>query len=104
LGVYGLVADLGNILPAIAFGIGLTFGYSFDTAGPRTVVEEDVRRHEHVRDADAPLTAEQQHAYAGPRDVDVRRDEVPARDVDADGYDDRPATTTTATTRERQED
>jgi hypothetical protein len=106
LGVYGLVADLGNILPAIAFGIGLTFGYSFDTAGPRTVVEEDVRRHEHVQDADAPLTAEQQHAYAGPRDVDVRRDEAPARDVDADadGYADRPATTRTATTRERQED
>ena len=31
LGIYGLVADLGNILPAIAFGIGLVFGLSFDT-------------------------------------------------------------------------
>jgi len=103
LGIYGLVADLGNILPAIAFGIGLTFGFSFDTAGPRTVVEEDVRR-EQVRDADAPLTAEQQHAYGGPRDVDVRRDDVPSRDVDRDGYVERPAPTTTTTTRERQED
>ena len=103
LGVYGLVADLGNILPAIAFGIGLTFGFSFDTAGPRTVVDEDVRR-EHVRDADAPLTAEQQHAYGGPREVDVRRDDVPSRDADGDGYTERPASATTTTTRERQED
>ena len=26
LGIYGFVADLGNVLPAIAFAIGLTFG------------------------------------------------------------------------------
>ena len=105
LGIYGLVADLGNILPAIAFGIGLTFGFSFDTAGRATVVEEDVGRA-HVRDADAPLTAEQQHAYAGPRDVDVRRrDEAAARDrdVDGDGYVDRSGATTTRR-RERPED
>jgi hypothetical protein len=60
LGIGGLVADLGNILPAIAFGLGLTFGLSFDTAGPRRavaardeVVERDVRT-----DADEPLTAD----------------------------------------------
>ena len=35
LGIYGAVADVGNILPAVAFGIGLVFGFSFDTAGPR---------------------------------------------------------------------
>ena len=60
-GIDGLVDDLGNILPAIAFGIGLAFGLSFDTSGPRRtvverregVVEEDLRR-----DADAPLTAD----------------------------------------------
>ena len=34
LSIFGVVNDLGNILPAIAFGIGLTFGLSFDTAGP----------------------------------------------------------------------
>ena len=33
LGIFGAVADLGNVLPAIAFGIGLVFGLSFDTAG-----------------------------------------------------------------------
>ena len=57
---HGIVADLGNILPAIAFGIGLTFGFVFDTAGPRPAVvpvEEETRIS---RDADEPLTAERQ--------------------------------------------
>jgi hypothetical protein len=84
LGVFGLVADLGNILPAIAFGIGLTFGFSFDTAGPRTEVVE-VGEHEDVRerplhDADEPLTAERSHephtASVGPAlDDEVRRED-----------------------------
>ena len=77
LGIYGLVQDLGNILPAVAFGIGLTFGFSFDTAGPRrAVVERDVERpvaapvpaatratttdQRVARDADEPLTAERE--------------------------------------------
>ena len=80
LGIFGLVADLGNILPAIAFGIGLTFGLSFDTAGPvREIVEE-----ERVRDADAPLTADR------------------SRDIDGDGDADRPVVATATT--ERQKD
>jgi hypothetical protein len=91
LGVDGAVADLGNILPAIAFGIGLTFGFSFDTAGPRTEVVE-VDEHEDVRqrpltDADEPLTAERgypapQTVTVGPAvadDDDVRREEWTAR-------------------------
>ena len=46
LGIYSAVADLGNILPAIAFGIGLVFGFSFDTAGRQreVVVPSEVRR------------------------------------------------------------
>jgi hypothetical protein len=96
LGVYGTVADLGNILPAIAFGIGLTFGLSFDTAGPRReVVEEDVR-HEQVRDADAPLTADRA-PYTAPATTTET-----SRDADSDGYVERPAVTTQ--TREREED
>ena len=83
LGIFGAVADLGNILPAIAFGIGLVFGLSFDTAGPRrAVVEEDVRRERDVpvastttdtrdgRAADEPLTAERGE-YAEPPTVRV---------------------------------
>lgn len=58
LGVFDLVADLGNILPALAFGIGLTFGLSFDTAGPRPVVEEHpgaVSRERPAPPATAPI-------------------------------------------------
>ncbi|HWL34480.1 MAG TPA: hypothetical protein VNP89_12835 [Gaiellaceae bacterium] len=98
LGIYGSVADLGNILPAIAFGIGLTFGLSFDTAGPRReVVEEEHVRHERVRDADAPLTADR-GAYPAP----VTTTDT-SREADGDGYVERPAVTTTPT-REREED
>ena len=90
LSIYGLVADVGNVLPAIAFGIGLTFGFSFDTAGPRreVVAEEHV-----VRDSDAPLTADRD--TPPPVAVGDTR-----RDADADGYPERTAVTTT----ERKED
>ena len=52
LGIFGPVADLGNILPAIGFGIGLVFGLSFDTAGPSREVVTD----EHVRATPVPVT------------------------------------------------
>jgi hypothetical protein len=84
LGIFGAVADLGNILPAIAFGMGLVFGLSFDTAGPqREVVADDVRRDTTVpvtpartddgrdtRAADEPLTADR-GPYADPPTVPV---------------------------------
>jgi hypothetical protein len=98
LSIYGAVADLGNILPAVAFGIGLTFGLSFDTAGPRReVIEEEQVRDERVRDADAPLTADRAVHPTPVTTADT------SRDVDGDGYVDRPAVTT-AQTREREED
>jgi len=96
LGIYGAVADLGNILPAIAFGIGLVFGLSFDTSGrQQEVVERDDRRDATVpvaargsdprdtRAADEPLTAER-GAYAAPATVPEDPD------------DDRSTTTTPA--------
>lgn len=54
LGIFGPVADLGNILPAIAFGIGLVFGFSFDTEGPRRKVVEPER--DAVRETPVPVT------------------------------------------------
>lgn len=36
LGIEGLVNDLGLMIPAIALGIGLVFGLTFDTTGPRS--------------------------------------------------------------------
>jgi hypothetical protein len=35
IGIDGLVDSLGLMLPAVAFGIGLVFGLTFDTTGPR---------------------------------------------------------------------
>jgi len=101
LGIFGAVADLGNILPAIAFGIGLVFGLSFDTAGPaqREVVEHDVRRDvtgpaastsSNVRDtraADEPLTAD--------RGVHSEPAIVPVREGSSESDGDSETTTTT---------
>jgi hypothetical protein len=101
LGIHGLVSDLGNILPAIAFGVGLTFGLVFDTAGPRReVVHEDDVRREHVRDdrvrdADEPLTADR-GAYAERPVVPVETTRHEQDDVE------RPVATSTR--RDRQEE
>ena len=34
IGIQGLVTDLGEFVSVLAFGIGLVFGYTFDTSGP----------------------------------------------------------------------
>ena len=79
LSIFGAVNDLGNILPAIAFGIGLVFGFSFDTAGPRREVVVDEQASEtpvpvtettDARAADEPLTADRD-PYAEPPTVTV---------------------------------
>src|SRR5215210_4378167 len=38
LGIDGVVGDLGELLAAVAFGVGLVFGLTFDTTGPRRAV------------------------------------------------------------------
>lgn len=76
LGIGGVVSDLGELLAAIAFGIGLTFGLCFDTSGPaREVVEEqDVEAAKRApvepAAADEPLAAERE---ARTQDVEDRR-------------------------------
>jgi hypothetical protein len=88
LGIDGFVADLGNILPAIAFGIGLVFGLSFDTAGPR----REVDRTSESRAADEPLTADR-GPYADPPTVPV---------VELNADDEREKATTGANERRDQ--
>ena len=73
LGIRGLVDDFKDMLPAVSFLIGLTFGFTFDTTGPATgVAGRAVDRRAATapaptdgRAADEPLTAE--------RDVALRR-------------------------------
>jgi hypothetical protein len=79
LGIGGLVGDLTIMVPAIAFGIGLVFGFTFDTTGPRvrerTPVpvdsqEEQVAaadgvsddRRVHIREGGAPAAPEPESA------------------------------------------
>ena len=54
LGIEGVVGDLGELLAAVAFGIGLIFGLTFDTSGPRRDIAVDDRR-ERVGRRGAPV-------------------------------------------------
>lgn len=56
LGIFGVVGDVGDLLAVVSFGIGLTFGFTFDTAPRREVAVEDVREHD-VRRTPAPVAA-----------------------------------------------
>jgi hypothetical protein len=55
MGIDGVVGDLGAMIPAIALGIGLVFGFTFDTTGPR------VRETTSIA-TPVPATAEEQRA------------------------------------------
>lgn len=105
LGLNGLAEDLSAVLPAIAFAIGLVFGFTFDTTGP--VVDDDVdvveerrrtapiderRTVEPVpvdrRATDEPVTAERRARYDDETVADVDNDgrrEVVRSDDDGDG-------------------
>jgi hypothetical protein len=80
----GLVDDLKEYVSVFAFGIGLVFGYCFDTTGPRTRdVEAGPRREEVVSDdrppaADEPVTRER----VGASDEAPTREDVPRDDPD----------------------
>jgi hypothetical protein len=81
IGVDGLADELIAVLPAIAFALGLVFGFTFDTTGPRIpdVDEEDRRvpRRYDERVAEEPMTAERSRA----RDRDVVTTSPSERDV-----------------------
>ena len=64
LGMGGVVSDLGEMVAAVVFGIGLMFGFTFDTTGPRVGSLPGSRTEERPEPlvettaADEPLTAE----------------------------------------------
>jgi hypothetical protein len=75
LHIQGLVNDLKEYVPVFAFGIGLVFGYSFDTTGPRR---------------DVGPTTTRRGLFGRRRAVDADRDGVP--DADEPVSRDRAAT------------
>jgi hypothetical protein len=83
--IRGLVNDLKEYVSVFAFGIGLVFGFSFDTTGPRQRAVPVDRRDAVVdrRAADEPLTAERDQAATAPRGRIIgRRDREPVGTTD----------------------
>jgi hypothetical protein len=64
IGIGGVVNDLKEYVSVFAFGVGLVFGFTFDTSGPRRAAVVEGRRKvapvpvEDRTAADEPLTAE----------------------------------------------
>jgi hypothetical protein len=87
IGVGGVVSDLGELLAALAFLVGLTFGFTFDTTGPRVRAYpgQPIEREDTVdeRASDEPLTAERDEVAQERGDM--------ARDGDETAVDDPPA-------------
>jgi hypothetical protein len=78
IGVDGLVADLGEYVSVLAFGIGLVFGFTFDTSGPAAYGPFGRRRRAAAIPAggaapvaDRPTAREEQEAA---RDDEVARE------------------------------
>jgi MFS family permease len=70
IGIEGLVNDLGLMIPAIALGIGLVFGLTFDTTGPRRAVRtKGVPAGGAQRPVTAPSNGQERAAVAEDRRV-----------------------------------
>ena len=84
----GLVTDFLYYIPVLAFGTGLVFGFSFDTAGPRVrdrdvlvnrdrdVVQDTPTTTSDDRAADEPLTADQEATTTTTTDRTTDRETV----------------------------
>jgi hypothetical protein len=66
IGIRGVMKDFGSMLPALALGLGLILGLSFDTTGPRRRAEVPAETVDH-RAADEPLAAEREAPPAEPQ-------------------------------------
>jgi hypothetical protein len=88
LHIRGLVNDLKEYVPLFAFGIGLVFGYSFDTTGPRRAAvapsATTTRRGRLGRRRTAPASDDGRAAADEPvtRDRPASDGEVPVADRD----------------------
>ena len=84
IGIEGLVTDLDLMIPAIALGIGLVFGLTFDTTGPRRALRT---KGVPAGGAQRPVTA----TTNGQERTEVAEDRrVRLEDEDRDGREPRP--------------
>jgi hypothetical protein len=81
LGVRDVVFDDNDLLGAIAFGVGLVFGFSFDTTGPRVRRPVGAPPAPVAPDTDAPTAAERDELTDSDRPVGTaERERVPSRE------------------------
>ena len=81
LGVRDVVFDVNDMLGAIAFGIGLVFGFTLDTSGPRMRRPVEAPPAPTTRDLDAPTAAERDEVTDDGRTVVTsEREPVPSRE------------------------
>ena len=88
IGILGLVRDLTEYVAVLAFGVGLVFGFTFDTSGPAAYGPFGRRRRAASVPAggaapppeadDRPTAREQREAEAD-REDEVAREREPAR-------------------------
>jgi hypothetical protein len=88
IGILGLVRDLTEYVAVLAFGVGLVFGFTFDTSGPAAYGPFGRRRRAVAVPAggaappleadDRPTTREEREAEAD-REDEVAREREPAR-------------------------
>jgi hypothetical protein len=74
LGIEGFVNDIGLMIPAVAFAIGLVFGLTFDTTGPRSARTRGVP----AAGAQRPTTATDGDRTVEDRRVRLDEDETTA--------------------------
>jgi hypothetical protein len=76
IGLESLVGDLMKVWPALAFGVGLAFGLTFDTTGPRTEPVSRSRR-DRVKAAAGESAPEAREEESDDRRVRLREGETP---------------------------
>ena len=86
LGIEGFVEDLSLLFPAVAFALGLVFGFTFDTSGPRVVTREEEEEEEV---AERPMTREER-VVDRRDDADEHETVVVRRDDDDETVVERP--------------
>jgi hypothetical protein len=87
IGIRGLVNDLGEYISVLAFGIGLVFGFTFDTSGPAAHGPFGRRRRAAAIPAggaapppeDRPVAREESEVAGDDGDREVPREQQPAR-------------------------